>query len=188
MQTDNCFWTTFNSGTCALLSISKTDIDKLPLIDNNGGLSTYQMIRGCSEKACRLSDWCKFIEDDGYCIKYYVDGLEYDSARTVCRRDGGELLRIDSPQKQTTVEHILNVFQVYVPVTVRNKETIASQWLFDDGTAMRYSNWNKPKQPTNNSQELYIYLKPEANWQWNDISPGKNLFFASCAHEKILTI
>lgn len=55
-----------------------------------------------------MSDGCTFLEKDGYCLKYYGDGLTYYSARTVCRRDGGELLRIDNPNKQTTVERILS--------------------------------------------------------------------------------
>lgn len=55
-----------------------------------------------------MSYGCTFLEKDGYCLKCYGDGLTYYSARTVCRRDGGELLRIDNPNKQTTVERILS--------------------------------------------------------------------------------
>lgn len=66
---------------------------------------------GCSEQACRLLDGCFFVKDDNYCVKYYVDGLEYQPARTFCRQNGGELFRIDSSSKQTRLRKILGMYQ-----------------------------------------------------------------------------
>lgn len=49
MMEETCFWATFNSGTCERLSISRSEIDYILAITptaNNGGLPTYQMIKG----------------------------------------------------------------------------------------------------------------------------------------------
>ncbi|XP_052067184.1 galactose-specific lectin nattectin-like [Mytilus californianus] len=158
---DSCFWSTFNNGTCELLSISRTEINNLTLIANNGGLPTYQMVRA----------------DDSSCIKYYVDGLEYAYARTICKRDGGELLRIDSQSKQDRMVRILKtVFYVTVDVTVQGtKENSTGNWLFDDGTLMNYFKWNA-NQPSNGPPELYLYLNANDNWKWNDIGLEKKTF------------
>lgn len=43
---ETCFWAMFNSGTCELLSISRTEINNLSLTVNDRGLQIYQMIRG----------------------------------------------------------------------------------------------------------------------------------------------
>ncbi|CAC5375454.1 LAYN [Mytilus coruscus] len=178
MQADNCFWTTFNNGACDLLSVTKKDMDNSQLIVYNGGLQIFQMIRGCSEQACQLSDGCVFIDDDSSCIKYYVDRLRYHSARTICKRDGGELFRIDSLIKQKRVQYLLNdVLNVNANVTVQGIKNSANKWLFDDGTLMTYFNWNAYEgQPNNGTSELYIYIKSSKQCQWHDIGLYENPF------------
>ncbi|CAG2255846.1 LAYN [Mytilus edulis] len=163
---------------CRVASFSEqTSTCRLDTTDNccvatdiDVGWST--IARSCSKDACQLSEGYEFIEEDCYCMKYYDEKLEYDSASTVCRQDGGQLLKIiiNSQSKQTMVESVLNdLFCVSVAVTVQGtRKTSTSPWLFDDGTAMNYFNW-KVNEPCNDIIEFYIYLNPAVNWQWNDI-------------------
>ncbi|VDI46871.1 Hypothetical predicted protein [Mytilus galloprovincialis] len=180
MQADNCFWATFNSDACDLLSITKKEMVDFHLIIRNGGLGLqiYQMIKGCSKQACRLLDGCVFVKDDSYCVKYYVDGLEYQPARTFCRQNGGELFRIDSSSKQTRLGTILTQYpQISQGFTIQGRKDNAGNWLFDDGTRMPYFNWNTDDdQPNNSTIERYIYINSMYNWKWHDIGPDVRPF------------
>ncbi|XP_063399715.1 uncharacterized protein LOC134684358 [Mytilus trossulus] len=133
---------------------------------------------GCSKKSCRFLDGCVFLQNDGYCMKYYVRQLSYEPASTVCRQDGGELFRIDSYRKQLAMEHILSsVLSVTDDVIVQGTKDSQDRWLFDDGTPMTYFNWNSPDgQPNNGPTERYIHIKSSNQCLWNDFGSAERQF------------
>ncbi|VDI46873.1 Hypothetical predicted protein [Mytilus galloprovincialis] len=178
MMAETCFWATLNNGTCELLSISRTEINNLSLTFNDRGLPTYQMIRVLLLLACRLLDGCFCLDDESYCIKYYVDGLEYAYARNICKRDGGELLRIDSQSKQDLMVRILTfTLPLRLKMTVQGTKDDAGNWMFDDGKPMTYFNWNTGGgQPNNCCAERNIYINSIYDWKWHDIGPDARPF------------
>ncbi|VDH99284.1 Hypothetical predicted protein [Mytilus galloprovincialis] len=71
--------------------------------------------------------------------EHYIDYLGH--IKQTCSSYSGELLRIDSPERQTYIEHILEgrtTIRVAIQGHSNNQD---NAWTFDDGTQLPYINW-----------------------------------------------
>ncbi|VDI61914.1 Hypothetical predicted protein [Mytilus galloprovincialis] len=71
--------------------------------------------------------------------EHYIDYLGH--IKQTCSSYDGELLRIDSQERQTYIEHILEgrtTTRVAIQDHCNNPGNV---WTFDDGTQLPYTNW-----------------------------------------------
>ncbi|CAG2200505.1 COLEC12 [Mytilus edulis] len=71
--------------------------------------------------------------------EHYIDYLGH--IKQTCSSYGGELLRIDSTERQTYIEHVLEgrtTTRVAIQGHCNNPGNV---WTFDDGTQLPYTNW-----------------------------------------------
>ena len=57
--------------------------------------------------ACPVQDGYILMEDNILCIKYHPEMLMYTAANEICKSEGGYLLKVESPTKQSSVEQFL---------------------------------------------------------------------------------
>ncbi|CAG2205562.1 COLEC12 [Mytilus edulis] len=71
--------------------------------------------------------------------EHYIDYLGH--IKQTCSSYGGELLRIDSQERQTYIEHILEGRTASRVAIQGHSNNPGNAWTLDDGTQLPYTNW-----------------------------------------------
>ncbi|CAG2199730.1 COLEC12 [Mytilus edulis] len=71
--------------------------------------------------------------------EHYIDYLGH--IKQTCSSYGGELLRIDSQERQTYIEHILEGRTTSRVAIQGHSNNPGNAWTLDDGTQLPYTNW-----------------------------------------------
>ncbi|CAG2225901.1 unnamed protein product [Mytilus edulis] len=157
--------------TCQLSSFDHKTADALGPV--NPEWMYYEVFKGCHSSNCR-SDYTLIAEA---CLCLRVNNRQYyDTAKQSCTIDGAQLLRIDSPLKQTYLQqYLITTIDSTKQRLYIQGEKIENTWTFTDGTPMEYFNWALG-QPNNKVGESYLFLSPSVQYKWEDGGKGKYSF------------
>ncbi|XP_060586576.1 uncharacterized protein LOC132742246 [Ruditapes philippinarum] len=100
----------------------------------------------------------------GFCLKLYTEAKTHSDAVSVCKRDGGYLVNIDSDQKYDDIKAIIIANNITTQINIDGNR-VNSQWKFSYGSTNGYFHWF-PNNPSSN--HLYNCLRlagnrPDAN-------------------------
>ncbi|MFW6172084.1 MAG: FlgO family outer membrane protein [Planctomycetota bacterium] len=113
----------------------------------------------------------------------YTRALSPKDAEKYCNDRGGYLARIESAEEQRFVLGLLSTVcpnspQIWIGGSDEKRE---GEWVFPDGSPLRYSNWG-PESPNNRGNEDYVCIlwitpkNPSLRGRWDDKRPHKRAF------------
>ena len=96
--------------------------------------------------------------------------ISHPEAKERCERAGGHLVRIENAREQEIVGRLASEGAqkfYWIDGSDRNRE---GDWLFSDGTRMKFFYWNS-KSPDNYQQREHYIDIARHDWRWNDTVP-----------------
>ncbi|MGB5981911.1 MAG: LamG-like jellyroll fold domain-containing protein [Nonlabens sp.] len=108
---------------------------------------------------------------------YYVSGIDYQYSHflTDAADMGGYLVKIESAGENEYVRQLLaqtfNSQYAYIGAT---DAAVEGTFLWQDGTALTYSNWNS-REPNNSGGNEDVALIRRDNGKWNDTNTAQNI-------------
>ncbi|KAF7236911.1 Layilin, partial [Varanus komodoensis] len=140
-----------------------------------------------------------------YKFVYFHDVLRrvsFHEALQSCRRDGGDLLSIESPSEQRLIEKVIGSFSAsdgdfWIGLTreenLGNSTECPDSYFWSDGSSFPFRNWYADEPSCGSEVCVVMYHQPSAPdgdggpymFQWNDDRCGmKNNFICKYAQEK----
>ncbi|VDH93508.1 Hypothetical predicted protein [Mytilus galloprovincialis] len=82
-----------------------------------------------------------------YKVHSYDNTLIYDNYSQICELEGGELMKIDSDEKQQHIVTFLGQFKMSDWIVIQRSHLLSeTAWRYNDGSVISYFNWH-PTQP-----------------------------------------
>jgi len=110
------------------------------------------------------------IEFRGKSYKVFAQQLSWHQARAKCRELGGHLAVAKSDEENRFLISLIKRRGVDVVWLGATDEQVEGQWVWVDGTPMRYTNWSAVGHQPNNKQgaEHYLIMMLSQGGMWSD--------------------
>lgn len=140
LQTENCLSFLYNAGPnqCVL---HDTLLDVTPL-DTADGWKLYSAVNRTAR--CMAENNFMFYSELDICYSINTaSSVNFEDMKAFCGKYSAEMIRVDSLRKQAFVQLITETIPIdYIMIQGTPDNDHEDQWLFDDGTVMRYFNMN----------------------------------------------
>jgi len=111
---------------------------------------------------------CDTIEEEGIVYSICEDPLSADDALDLCREAGMELVKIDDMAEQLLLNNWLSDSEQSSWFIGLNDRDIEDEWVWSDGSEMRWSRWNNGEPNDYGQGEDCVELRWYQD-NWNDI-------------------
>ncbi|KAL6491089.1 hypothetical protein MHYP_G00014340 [Metynnis hypsauchen] len=111
--------------------------------------------------------WVKF---DGRCFNYFSQAVDWDTAETLCLKEGANLVSIHNRNEYQLVKALIRVHDPSENPTWLGLSNCQKRdsWFWSDGTKYDYSKWNK-NEPNHLNDECCVHMNWSDQKDWNDI-------------------
>ena len=107
----------------------------------------------------------------GACYKFYLDELDWDDAEKKCNQDDAHLASIFSDEEAAFVRCLQDAASVHE--TWIGGRRNGNNFIWIDGNAFEYYNWNTGEPDNLGGKEdcIMVYSDPGQQWhdRWNDV-------------------
>jgi hypothetical protein len=116
---------------------------------------------------------CETREDEGVVYSLCTEALVSEEALALCREAGMELVKLDDLAEQLLIIDWLSEFAGSSWLIGLNDRDVEDEWVWSDGSEMRWSRWNDGEPNDWGSGEDCVELRPQQD-NWNDIGCNQN--------------
>ncbi|VDI57470.1 Hypothetical predicted protein [Mytilus galloprovincialis] len=98
--------------------------------------------------------------------------LQYRDFDTECDKDGAELMRIDSEEKQHLIATYLDQYPLAVWIMFQGSRKLAeNHWKYNDGSIITYFNWYQSQAYSSGAQNniVVIGMRQMDGYKWHDL-------------------
>ncbi|XP_063399501.1 low affinity immunoglobulin epsilon Fc receptor-like [Mytilus trossulus] len=105
-----------------------------------------------------------------YKVHVYDTTLRYNNYSQICESEGGELMKIDTDEKQQHIVIFLDQYDISNWIYFQGTHLLSEPtWRYDDGSVISYFNWH-PSQPDSTTSDTseYLCMRKSDQYQWHN--------------------
>ncbi|XP_068432139.1 snaclec coagulation factor IX-binding protein subunit A-like [Clinocottus analis] len=121
---------------------------------------------GLGQVDCPYS-WTSF---ENHCYKYVNNPMTWIDAQRHCESQKANLVSISNPLEHDFVNMLINDIGNPQTVTWIGLNFLTGEWLWSDGSAVNYVNWNQGEPNNMGGNEYCVETNYDYEKKWNDIA------------------